>query len=833
MADKFLTCLLRELGKAQGYGKKKISEAKDEYNRQVEYHTELGLGLNDARTQAMDGVLKALDKTKLAKQAKITATANKISEAEARFVDAETMKVPWFKDIPAVKAYHALRSMVESDVRLKTSEHNYVAEMHVAENNMFRMFRNQIDEFSRNWIGQRRGSVENDADTASEVIKPGSTSNVIARDIAKAMRQVYDYAVSEMNLHGVTLDRMEGSLPFHPVGAKLANKAEFLADVKNHIDWQRSGAGRFIRPSERDEWLEKYFDAARTGKWDNMDRPFEYTGGEFARDFQNDRFIQFKDGQSYMAMNKKYMDGGMLGTTLHSVQKLAHNIGVIKIFGPSPSHTAKLFRDMAETRVHAATPVGKNPKKINKYLTRYDVITDIALRRNSMDPESALGMFTNGTANLMTSAMLTQASFLSIPGDIATAIANRLANNEPVLRVLTTWADTMAKIKTSRREMLAAGHAASEFTTDSFMDTRYALGAQYGPAWTKAVADKTMRLNFMNRGFDAMRGADTRLRSISLYEARGQTFANIRERAMLERNGITEAEWKRTAEAMQRKTFSPADDINMFRPIDHFDTLGTDLVHKWQRMFYNEGRRSVIENTIEARAMMQANLRADSLAGAVLGSFAKFHGYPTTFFLAMARAALAADTPGKVAWSVARTGLLVTVAAAMGMQAKNYWQGKEFQDPRSAEFWIKASMSSGAFSLWGDFVTGGMRADSATSIVKSIGGPFAQMVGDATSLFVGSPFQAMDIGEHSGNWTLGKTGVEAVDFFRKYLIPEAFFTASIVQRNILEPLQESMSPETMARRYKGQKGFATEAGTSFKDNAGPGSRNPFPMIPGG
>lgn len=824
--DKFLDCLVKALAKAQGYGKTKIAAARDEYVRQTELNQELGHGLNEARSRAMQHVQDALDKTKINKQAKIQASASKIAEFEAGMEEALGIKTAWLKGSPGDKIGHALRTRIEDDQRMKTASHNFVAEAEVAERIMWSMFRDVIDDFSKNAMGIRRGSVS-DADMASEVIKPGSTGNQAAAGIAKGIKQSYDYAISEMRLHGVSIERQDGSLPFQPVSAKIKDTDEFIQDMKANIDWTRSGGGRFIRVSERDDWLKAYEKAARTHRWEDMPKQFEPVGGQFAVEFHNDHMIQFKDGNAYAAMNGKYMDGGMMQMNLHRIQKLAHNIGVAKIFGPSPRHMITVFRDMAEKRAADLTPAGSSSKGISKAVRRYNAMTDMVMRKNSMDPESELGHFVESSANLMTTAMLTQASFLSIPGDLATMMAARMSNNEPILRVLGAYLNTMVKIKASRREMLHGGHAASEFTSMSLYNTRYGIGTQYGPSITRFIADKTMRLNLMNRGFDAVRAADNRMRGMSLYEARNQSFASLRERVMLERNGITEADWKRTQTAMAKTVFSPADDIGVFRPIDHFDTLGSELVHKWQRMFYNEGRRTVIENTLEARAMLLANTRPDTLAGAILGSFGKFHGYPVTFFLSMARSVLAADTLGGQMKTVARYGLLSTMAAAMGIQAKNYWQGKEFQDMRDPDFWLKSGMSGGAFSMYGDFITGGMRADTATTIVKGIGGPFAQMIGDGIAATEGSAFQALDIGEHGGKWTMGKAGVGLIDFMRKYMIPETFFVAPILQRDILEPLQERMAPELMARRIKSQRRFAAEAGTAYKKGYGPGETVPF------
>lgn len=828
--DKYLDCLVEHLEKAVGMGKTRIGEAKDEYVRQTEANQEKGLGLNDARTKAMAFIHDALDQSKIAKQKRIDATAKRISEFEARRTETLGVKMP-FRGSPAERIGRMLRSMIEDDPILKTAEHNFVAEAEIAEKHMFSMFRNVIDDFSQNWAGIRRGSVE-DADIANEFKKPGSSNNKVAADIANAIRQIHKYYISEINLHGASVKHTEGEMVWKPVSSKITNEAELINDIKANINWNTSGAGHYVRLGERDEWVKKYVRAAFENKWDGMPRPYEHTGGEFARDFHNDRMVQFKDGASHDFMSKKYMDGGIYQTTLHSIQKMAHNMAVVKIFGPSPNHTVKLFRDMAEKAYLDVTPIGTSPTKINKHLKKYDTMTDIVLRHNAMDPEGRLGAMVNASSNLMTTAMLSQASFLSIPGDIATMMANRLANNEPVLRAVGSYIQAMSQIKNARREMLHAGWGASEFTSSTFYQSRYDYGAQFGPTWTKYLADKTMRLNLMNRGFDAVRAADTRARAASLYEARNTAWSQLRERGMLERAGFTEAEWKKTAKAMETKVYSPNDEIGMFRPFDHYDALGSDLTHKWQRFYYNQSRRSVIENTVESRAMLMGNTRADTLTGAIANSFARFHGYPTTFFMSMARSAMSADTVGGVIWNLTRTGGMVAMAAAMGIQAKNFWQGKEFQDMRDPEFWLKASMSSGAFSIWGDYVVGGMRADPATTISKAIGGPLVEMFADAIALTEGSAFQALEIGEHSGKWTLGKTGVDAVDFLRKYMIPEPFFVAPLIQRNLLELLQEQMSPKTMAKRYKGQNKAQEKAGTPQKPGTGPGSRNPLPFLGG-
>jgi len=841
--DKYLKCIVDNMTKLAGYGEVRTNAAKDAYARNVERNLAGGMTDSEARPEAMAQVMRSLEKKALEKKTNLLASSNRLAEAQSRLEQSLTIKQLF--GTAASKLYQGLRAMMEFDPRMPLSNKNFVAIVETQARIMFSEFRGVIDEFSRNWAGVQRGSVTT-SDIVTEMIKPGSTNNKAAKDIAEAIKRRDKWAISEMRRLGITADFKEGEVVFHPVGSKLSNidKQEFIDEIEPLIDWTRSGAGYYVRPAERAEWLSKYYDAVITGDFKEMPKAFEQTGGEFARRYHNDRLLQFKTGDGYAQMHAKYMDGSFVDTIHYSTNKLAHNIGVATIFGPTPLHTEKQILALAKRMAQKHTPTGSavtisdkllgrnNPKGMDKYVRKYNNIADIALYRNPMDPESRLGQVTSAVSNFQVAAMLGSSSFVSVLGDLGTIIANRLANHEPIIGVIGAWGKAIIANKASNRDMLLLAHTGSEFMGSGMIETRYGVGLQAGTTVSRYVADKTLRLAGVQRGFTAARAADTLTRAKALYESRALNYNELRELQVLKRNDISEAEWKLTQKAMDKGVYSPVENIGMFRPMDHVDELGADLVTKWQRLFYNEGRRSVMESTLEARAMLMGNARMDTVSGALRASMAKFHNFSVTLSLSLFRTLLAADSPGAALMVAAKWGLATTAVAAMSIQARNYWQGKEFADMHDPEFWLKAVLSSGVTGYWGDLISGGMRADTGQAIVGTLGGPLVAMLGEASNLTMGSAFEIMDFNEKSGKWSMGKEGVHLVDFMRNYMIPQPWFVAPAMQRYILEPLQEQMDKQTMLHRYKSRKGFAKSSGTPYRKGYGPGEGGIIPGFPG-
>ena len=820
--DKSLDCLNLALKAAQ-YGPVRMQESIDAYHRFVDGNLADGMGLNDARPKAMQQVMDALDQSAQAKKLKLDANVKKLGEHEARIAEARATKPTLLASLPKL-FYDTWLGTLQDVNWAKTARGNFTAQKDTALGNITSMFRGVVNDFSRNWAGVLRAPIDTAA-IADEVLRPGSTGNQVAKDIAAALGKMYNYTKSELGLNGVMLKRTVGDeLTFYPNPVRLEGMGldAFKTYMKDNVDWTRSANGYFVRENERDAFLEKYFQAVTKDKWDDFPRPFEYTGGRFARDFNNQTIFKFKDGKTYAEAHSTMMDGDFLQTVTRQMEKHAFNIARAKVWGPNSDHMGALFKQMSVNAAKEAATSGKQLGKLNSLMRRGDAVFDMAMRTNAMDPESKLGMITNTTSNLMSGAMLHGALFTSVAGDLATMLANRIANNEALIAPLTAYMKEFLNPKTMlRSDMLAMGHSASDYLSQVYHTMHYSNSTAWGETIAKYMTDKTMRLNLMNRHFDIMRGADTRMRSQSLFNARFTSFDDLRERALLENNNITPAEWDKTRKAMTEHVYMPADDVSMFRPMDHFDTLGSNLAHKWQLMFTNESKRSVMETSLEARAMLMGGERPDTVIGVLRRSTGQFANYGITYGLSLSRA-LAHGNGTQRMGAFARLGVGAVFAAMIGQQAKNLWYGKELEPIDNVPFWLRMIATSAA-GPWGSILTGGMRADSATQIIKAMGGPYAQFVGDTYSTFIGSAYQYMDMTEAASKWTAGKAGVAVLDYFRKYMIPETFYTSMALQRAVLEPMQESLDSSLMQQRFRAQIQNEAKYRGGFRPGYEPGS----------
>jgi hypothetical protein len=192
--DKSLDCLNLALKAAQ-YGPVRMQEAIDAYHRNVDGNLAAGMGLNDARPEAMKQVMDALNESAIAKKLKLDANVKKLGEHEARIDEARAAKPTLLASKPKL-FYDTWLGTLQDISWAKTARSNFTSEKDVALGNIVSMFRNVVNDFSRNWAGVLRAPIDTAA-IASEVLKPGSTGNQVAKDIAAALGKMYDYTQSE------------------------------------------------------------------------------------------------------------------------------------------------------------------------------------------------------------------------------------------------------------------------------------------------------------------------------------------------------------------------------------------------------------------------------------------------------------------------------------------------------------------------------------------------------------------------------------------------------------------------------------------------------------
>jgi hypothetical protein len=124
---------------------------------------------------------------------------------------------------------------------------------------------------------------------------------------------------------------------------------------------------------------------------------------------------------------------------------------------------------------------------------------------------------------------------------------------------------------------------------------------------------------------------------------------------------------------------------------------------------------------------------------------------------------------------------------------------------------------------WGALVSGGLRADPASAVIKAAGGPYIQMIADLYQNTAGSAFQFLDMSEGNSEFLASKKGVQVLDFVRKYAMPSTFWTRMALERHVIEGTQKWIDPTGMKTRARAQIRRAKQVGAEFRKGYEPGS----------
>lgn len=831
----FAQCLATKLEKKPGFGKKRVQEAIRAYERYRDQAVRDGLPLLQAQEQASARVIREVEEVRRAKVKAGVYNIGILGGFAKRLDLAPDITTAWGRRDLADKLGVALSSVIEEDVRVK-GHASVMTEYNVNHGKFWSLFRDVMDNFGKGAFGRQLGR-SHMPNVVKELFREGSSGDQAAKDIAQAYRKFRKMYVALMNETGVTMRPIQDEgLPTAFSAVSVANRAkdEFVADMNAALDWNKTTwpNGDLVEAAERIELLELSYDAIRTGDYTVFDQPFAQLGGRWGKELEQGRNFRYASADAWQAMHNKYGDGEIFDVMTRDMDKSAFSLATAKLLGTNPDYMLKQMRALTDKRADTAGGK-KSPQKIDRHLRRFDVMHDMLLKHNPMDPESALANTISTTSNLASAAMLKSAVFTAVPGDILTTIATRWANNQPVIAFLGEYIRAMfpGAYRTAAVDALGAGHVIDDLISNNFIAARFGAGQQYGMALSRRVADFTMRTSFMSRHTNALRAANQREMMLRLYKLRHTKFNDIRERVIFERAGITEAEWDRTRHEMT--AWSPVQGVNYFRPIDMVDKLGHDLTNKFQSMIWNEGRRMVLQTSLEAMARIKRGVRQDTAAGALLHSLGMFHGYPVTNMLIFSRLIMSLDgnNMGR-AKLIASLGIGGALVGAMAQQLRSFTQGKEFNPMDNPEFWIKAMASGGSFAIWGDFITGAMRSDTKTAMLGVLAGPLGNVVGEATDLSLGTAFQWAEIGDRTTEMTLGAKGADLIDALRRSVIPQTWLYAYALERDILEPLQEMLDPVGMKRSQSRRKRMAKDQGTPFRRGYEPGRTFVTPFLTG-
>jgi hypothetical protein len=467
------------------------------------------------------------------------------------------------------------------------------------------------------------------------------------------------------------------------------------------------------------------------------------------------------------------------------------------MFGRNPELTFNNLSSIARSTAEANGVIGADMTALDSILNnKVKPMLDVVMHRNPMDANSIWGAVVTSAANITTSAVLGSASLAAATGDFATTAMVKAFSGMPMFTGMGEYFKTIATDKKFMRVIAnQSGFIHEQSVNSMYSATRFNPITSVGPAWSRRVADLTIRASLLTAHTTAARWSTQMEFMGFMHRLKGSDFNNNLLNPIMSRYGITSDDWDIVRGL---DSWSPNSSVEPFlRPIDILKSgvpNAQELYYKFQSMVLQESKYAVPDSTIEASVALKGGSRPDTLAGTILHSFAMFKNFPLTFYNTYGRLGIATSetNKGRLGFYGA-LGAAVTGAGVLAVQMNEIRQGR---DPIPFDDWRlygKGFMKGGGAGLWGDFLFA-----SSTAFGQGpedvAAGPLMGVFGDATSLIFKNAQKATE-GEDT------KVSEDLVKFARRYTPGSNLWYANLaLQRGFWDAMEDIADPKAQQKR---------------------------------
>lgn len=287
-----------------------------------------------------------------------------------------------------------------------------------------------------------------ETDIAREIAQEGSTDNEGAREIAKAIKSVYERGRNMLNSEGARIGTTKEYLGkrmhnvermVNPTGHAFSNiklREEYFRNRKNIKlslrEFMREKAydrwKNFVTPlldndvtfeavKDKDKFLRSFYDATITGVHnkpfvvdEETQKVFRTPGpGNFAARLGKERVIHFKPGgDAELAYMREYGSGSLASTVETTIERMGNDYGILNVLGTNP--LGMFFRLQREVLKKY-----RNESGIDSKIKRARVVLGHILNEYSNPITSLAGKIYRGTQILASIALLPAVTLRSIP----------------------------------------------------------------------------------------------------------------------------------------------------------------------------------------------------------------------------------------------------------------------------------------------------------------------------------------------------------------------------------------------------------------------------------
>lgn len=619
-----------------------------------------------------------------------------------------------------------------------------------------------------------------------------------AKAHADSIIETWDMLRQWANMYGANIpENVNARLPQTQEAVKVrrVSEREFIDDHLTHADWEvmRFG-GKLIPVEKREEILKHTYEGIIS---DGFDRPetAQLRAPGLASRLNRDRFIFYKDAESYIAMQEKYGAGTLYEQTINTVESLAKDIALLKIFGPAADSMREFTKRTALKRaadLNLARPTNK--RTLVDKMKRHVELFDDEVKIHSWHVPTADGNLpvqTFGAIRSIAVNALLGASFIpNLAGDLANATAMKHVLKMPEVSVFRSYSKEFLSTKRAKLEAAQLGVVMESMISLAQGRARY-FGALDGPTGVRRFTDISYRLGLANYHTQMIRNAQGKQLLGMWANHAGDEFDALPFAPFLIERGITKEDW----DAFRATPLTDIRGAKFLVPRQMFLTGDKVVAQKFSDAMQLFIRTQVPDVSLRSRRALGEFVDPNSATGQSIRTLGSLFAFPVTIWYNQLRRI--SEAPGirnKLVFG-ARYVTAMTLAGFAIEQMRAITRGKELHDATDADTWGKALIAGGGFGIIGDLLLNSLNMSNSA---RPYSNPTMEFLDKARELVVGN---AWDYAFAEEPPTVDNVTADGAKFLDA-AIPDLWYARLLVERAIKDDFMQTIDLAGWQRRQQ-------------------------------
>ncbi len=653
-----------------------------------------------------------------------------------------------------------------------------------------------------------------------------ATGDALAARLAKVMREQQQRMRRAANSYGMDIgDLADFGVPHRHDAGQLRRKGfeAWSKAIHSRLAWDRIIDHRTGRPfaaadtvppmAEVRAFLEDVFDGITTRGWDDRDPSLALGGRALANQRAEHRVLTFKSGSAWLEYNREFGTSDPFSAMIGGLHNLARDVALLRVLGPNPraglNFAAQVAqRHAADTGDHKlAERATKAAKTALAMLAHQDGSANI--------PHNVFWTrFFGGTRAVLSSVQLGSAVISSVT-DAATITAAASTIGMSGRNVLSTSVQLMAS-QATRETAARMGYVAETLADSGATMARY-MGQTFGTGLPERLSSFTLRATGLSFVTDMRKVAFQMEFAGHLADMAGRTFDQIdpRTRMMLERRGITAADWdlmRAPATHFRPKGQGGPNFMSPHYWLEAQTTLprveAEGLAMRWQMAIQEQLEMAVPTASLKGRALLQGTAPPGSWLGELARSSTAYKSFSLSLMLNQYARFAEADSWGINRWLyAAKVSAMLIVLGGLAIQLKEIVKGNDPRPMDTPKFWLAALFQGGGLGIFGDFFSA-QTSRTGGGLAETLAGPVVGLIED-----VGRPVISNAYAASAGANTF--VGRDAAGFVRNNtpFLTSAWPFRTAYSRLVADNLQAFLDPEAELIFRRRVKKMARDYGT--------------------